>query len=181
MGFEMELFVESSIDNNLLCSVCRSVQESPTTVCDQAHTFCAPCIETWEERSNVCPDCRSLITCHALNQPVQSMIQSLQVRCPERSSRREWQGCLSGYLEEHRAQDCPGRTVDYSLGCGPFVRPSDMEDYEHTSCTSRLVPCDLFREEMSHERVSRGYVEMSFLWRRNVTKVSWSVSSFTEV
>lgn len=154
MGFDTDIFIHQPVDENLLCLVCHAVQEIPVTVCNQGHTLCEACFATWEQRSNVCPTCRSPLSGKILNRPIQNIIQSLQLRCPaasvqEGGPRCGWEGTMSEFVERHRTQECPLRKIQCSNeGCGEMVQHDQLEDHEQSSCPHRIISCQLCGEEM---------------------------------
>lgn len=84
MGFDTALFVQQPIDDNFLCSICHSVQEKPTVVCDHSHTFCLACIESWiRDGKTECPVCRACMhQKKLLNRPLQGIIMGMKICCP---------------------------------------------------------------------------------------------------
>lgn len=162
MGFDTDLFVKQPVDDNFICAICHSVQERPTVTCGQGHTYCNACITRWQRTSHRCPGCRSHIIFNVLNLPIQDIIMSLQVRCPEQRIKRArddddescnkqeccgWEGPLSHYLEGHNKGQCQFRTVPCSLGCGKKVPAGDLENHKEKECMNRIVTCSLCEEE----------------------------------
>jgi hypothetical protein len=170
MGFETELYVQQPVDQNLMCNICHGVQDKPTVVCENGHTFCSACIQVWERHSDKCPACRSTICNKVLVHPLQNIIMSLEVRCPETLQQQDeneakrprventtvskkgwrrgdtttrcyWQGTLSDYLEKHRNRECRFGVVEYPLGCRKMLRLFDLEAHKENECECRIVTC----------------------------------------
>jgi hypothetical protein len=78
MSMEYEYVDESSINNNLKCSICKDPFEEPVkTRCD--HTFCYKCIEQWINTVNSCPICRSPISNDKSLTPVKTCLTFLHI------------------------------------------------------------------------------------------------------
>lgn len=179
MGFETELFIQQSIDRNLLCNICHAVLEKPTAVCKNSHTFCADCIETWEKRSNECPDCRAPITNKLRILPLQNLILAMNIKCPEKArgendetnkrARQEgaedvsesqcndeccgWQGSLSDYVEKHRSKECMFRSVECPLGCKKMIRVLELESHKTGDCEHQIVKCSLCNKKIRQHKL----------------------------
>jgi TRAF-type zinc finger len=109
MGFdtlELTSFVNQPVDKNLICNICFSVQETPTTICENGHTMCLHCVACWEAGGhNDCPECRQrLLHTKVLNRPLQSIIMALKLKCP---NSRENSG-TTGH-DVHASQDTEAR------------------------------------------------------------------------
>jgi hypothetical protein len=85
MSAEYEYLNESSIDDNLKCSICSDPFEKPyMSPCD--HTFCYKCIEQWININKSCPTCRYRLSSIEHLAPVKTrlisnMLDSLLVKC----------------------------------------------------------------------------------------------------
>lgn len=176
MGFDTDLFVEQPVKKDFLCDICYSVQERPTTVCMDGHTFCEDCVNTW---NNNCPQCRQpALQEKPLCRVLQSNIMGLMVRCPRemetkvvvevqgpetRARKRkqptkdtrnvstvqcEWEGSLSRYLEKHRHHECPLRMVQCPYHCGREMRACNLASHKDTECKYRVVECEYCSSRM---------------------------------
>lgn len=82
MGYDVAKFVDR-VDENFVCSICSGVQNRSVIGCENGHTFCSACLETWRERGTSCPLCNVDISSFtpAPCLPLQNMIRALTVRC----------------------------------------------------------------------------------------------------
>lgn len=62
MGYEVTRFEEGSVDDELVCSICGMVLDSPVQVKQCEHAFCELCITEWMKHKNICPIDRNIIT-----------------------------------------------------------------------------------------------------------------------
>mgnify|MGYP005844986183 CR=1 FL=1 len=91
-GYDTSLFVDQPIDSNLICTVCHQVLRKPVSVCSNGHVSCESCLDEWKLTSTAaayvkCPDCRIPVLAQScLVRPLQSMIFSLKVKCPNEST-----------------------------------------------------------------------------------------------
>ena len=59
MGYDVERFV-ASVNDGLLCCICRDVLEDPLQGPCQ-HAYCSSCIRAWLVNDNTCPEDRQLL------------------------------------------------------------------------------------------------------------------------
>ena len=62
MGYNIDQFIDTNVDENFICSICGDVLRNP--VCGKCeHVFCALCIETWmcQENTETCPIDRQIL------------------------------------------------------------------------------------------------------------------------
>ena len=79
-----------------LCGICRDVLKVATTACCEGHAFCKGCLKP---SVDCCPTCRGTIQ-KANCLPLQNIIETLQVKCPNQA---EVEGEESGD-SEHEAE-----------------------------------------------------------------------------
>ena len=126
---------ESSIDPELICTVCKSPYQDPRcTPCD--HTFCAGCIATWvKANSRSCPTCRQLFLIYDLtpaSRIVRNMLDRLLVkctRCGDMTIRRD-------QVADHRVKKCPKKSVcclAAEVRC-PWTGTQDQLESHLSSC-----------------------------------------------
>jgi len=171
MGYETDLFVKQP-DGNLVCDICHAVQQEPTTICKNGHTFCKTCISEWLTSRSNCPDCRGAFCAMILIQPVKNMVMSLRVRCPEKMEHDDpskrprvegaedvsdvpseccgWEGTLSDFLEKHCDKECRFRKVKCPHGCRKSLRAFEVEAHKETECRKRKVTCTSCQQEIKH-------------------------------
>jgi len=82
---QYEYMDESSINSELLCSICnKPFIEAVSTPCD--HTFCSACIKQWIEKGcKSCPQCRQQIKsvdqCIQVSRPLRNILDRLRIKC----------------------------------------------------------------------------------------------------
>jgi hypothetical protein len=84
MSVEYEYINESSIDSELICSICQAPFNNPCCApCGEI--YCRECISRWiQTRNGSCPHCRQTISIKGLNnvpRSLQNMLDRLQVKC----------------------------------------------------------------------------------------------------
>lgn len=132
---KFEYVNESSIDPELICTICQSPYQDPRcTPCD--HTFCADCINTWvKANSRSCPTCRQTFPSNDLapaNRIVRNMLDRLLVkctRCGDTTLRRD-------QFADHRQKKCPKNSVcclSAEVYC-PWTGPQDQLESHLSSC-----------------------------------------------
>ncbi|CAF4627903.1 unnamed protein product, partial [Rotaria sp. Silwood1] len=106
-----EYMDDTSIDSDLLCSICREPCKEPYyTPCD--HLFCRQCITNWGGSRPSCPNCRKSMARNALRPATRivcQMINNLRVKCKQ-------------------------------CGQQNLLR-SDIDDHIHSICPKSIVPC----------------------------------------
>ncbi|CAF1489857.1 unnamed protein product [Adineta steineri] len=105
-----EYMDETSIDPELICSICHSPLVDPQcTPCSE--TFCRECITNWlETQSTSCPHCRQTLSINNLTQAPRSlrnMLDRLRIKCTICGQ----DGLLRVNAEEHIEKVCPKRIV----------------------------------------------------------------------
>jgi len=100
MGHDLTLFVQQPVDDAFLCGICLGVQDKPTSVCANGHTYCHDCVHEllrFGANKNLttnatakgaqCPECHLDVTTTTLSSKdaLQFTIGSLQVHCPHSS------------------------------------------------------------------------------------------------
>ncbi|RWS12077.1 E3 ubiquitin-protein ligase NRDP1-like isoform X1 [Dinothrombium tinctorium] len=130
MGFDVERFVDFDADayNDLLCSICTGVLESPImTACE--HIFCTQCLDLWfgSSTSCHCPFCNAIVNKNELKsipRIARNFLGNLNIRCNYRKN-----GCNAivklDHLGTHLAQcnfRCPLVTNEpYSRSASPPI------------------------------------------------------------
>eukprot|EP01028_Stygiella_incarcerata_P010417 TRINITY_DN538_c0_g1_i1.p1 TRINITY_DN538_c0_g1~~TRINITY_DN538_c0_g1_i1.p1 ORF type:complete len:408 (-),score=118.41 TRINITY_DN538_c0_g1_i1:119-1342(-) len=159
MGFDLEIFV-SDVDDELVCSICGCVFESPVvTPCH--HIFCRECLVSWlNTGSESCPECRKKVHCAHLKPAhpvIQGLVESLRVKCPFHEN-----GCqetpLLKDVKQHELE------CDFVLcaceheGCAEKVARVHLSEHMD-SCPHRRVVCEcgallLHSEKDAHDCVA---------------------------
>ncbi|UJR32902.1 hypothetical protein I4U23_020363 [Adineta vaga] len=108
----MEYIDESSIDPNLICSICQKPFKEPVcTSCD--HTYCKGCITRWLTKNTIqsCPTCmKKPLSTKELTQasrPLRNMLDQIRVRC----TLCEETGLQRGNFLDHINKICPKAMV----------------------------------------------------------------------
>ena len=100
MGLSDDKLVDADrVPAGLRCAICTDVFRDPVCGVSCTHIFCSTCIGRALATRSQCPLCRAAITQTQLrkSQPIQSLLDDLQVRCDYRISGCGWTG---------RLQDC---------------------------------------------------------------------------
>lgn len=159
----------NSIDENLICPVCRLAFVDPvTTSCD--HVFCRDCFEQSYAIAKLCPiDRKPLLVPHDLgptHRIILNQLDSLEVRCPNKM-----EGCEKllprSMVQNHVSKYCDYTTVhcnDPTCGrdllrrdvdrnclhndvacpdCGDTLWQLDLAKHRSVSCEKRKANCGL--------------------------------------
>ena len=134
MGYDVHRF-EGDVDEELICSICGGVYESPVQAPQCEHIFCVSCINEWLKRGHAsCPVDRSHVDGRDLVQPpriVRNLLARLKIACDNASF-----GCQAivklDALDAHltTCKHNPKRPVDCEKGCGSKVPLDEVSDRE---------------------------------------------------
>jgi hypothetical protein len=108
---EYEYLDETSINPELLCTICNKPFVNPvSTPCD--HTFCCGCIQRWIEKNNQsCPTCRrqiqSIDQCTQVSRPLRNILDRLQIKCLICNQT----GLQRDHFNDHMNKVCPKMNV----------------------------------------------------------------------
>jgi hypothetical protein len=105
-----EYINESSINEDLICSICNAPLENPRcTPCN--HIFCCQCITKWVNGNNTtCPLCRGHLTLNNLTQAqpaIRSMLDELSIKCTICGHT----GLKRSAFDDHFPKACPNAGV----------------------------------------------------------------------
>jgi hypothetical protein len=84
MGYDINRFVENSVDEEFVCNICHDVLEEPLMVSHCEHLYCSQCIRECVKVRGVCPQDRSRITINQLVEPpriVNNLLNKLRIKC----------------------------------------------------------------------------------------------------
>lgn len=139
MGYEINRFPED-VDEELLCSICGQVLESPVQVRQCEHCFCGSCVNEWLKHQPVCPVDRSPVSPREdLIQPpriLRNLLGRLKISCINKEF-----GCtavvrLDGLQAHHNeCQYNPKRPVACEKGCGLVV---PLDEVPQHNCVHEL-------------------------------------------
>lgn len=125
MGYEVGRFAEA-VDEELICTICGQVLESPVQIRQCEHCFCGSCINEWLKHQSVCPVDRSPVSPREdLIQPpriLRNLLSRLKISCAHKVY-----GCLvmvrlDGLQTHHNECEFnPKRPVSCDKGCGLIV------------------------------------------------------------
>ena len=59
MGYDLSLFEDDEIDEELVCPICKGVLEVASYAPNCEHAFCTDCIKEWLSQHQTCPLDRS--------------------------------------------------------------------------------------------------------------------------
>ena len=139
MGYELARFVDE-VDEELMCSICGQVLESPVQVRQCEHCFCGSCVNEWLKHQSVCPVDRSPVSPRDdLIQPpriLRNLLGRLKISCINKEF-----GCSAvvrlDTLQSHHneCQYNPKRPVECEKGCGLVV---PLDEVPQHNCIQEL-------------------------------------------
>lgn len=139
MGYEIGRF-EDEVDEELICTICGQVLESPVQIRQCEHCFCSSCIHEWLKHQAVCPVDRNPVSpLDDLIQPpriLRNLLARLKISCENKEFgctvvvRLD---CLRTHLDE--CQYNPKRPVACEKGCGLIV---PMDEVPRHNCVREL-------------------------------------------
>lgn len=97
-----------SIEEEVICTICTQLTKNPVTCSKCQHSFCQHCIDTWKQKSKICPyKCND--PQYSKNRLINNLLSKLHFKCPN--------GCndIISYdnFEKHR-KEC-NQKIDYKL------------------------------------------------------------------
>lgn len=156
MGFETVRFT-CPVDEELICTICRSVLEDPLQVPTCEHAFCAACIHEWLRHQQICPVDRRDLTAHQLKQVpriLKNLLSKLTIKCENVGF-----GCDSvvrlDQLQSHLTQ-CehnPKRPVPCNQGCGLVVPFDELPQHNCVRELNNLLQNQNFKQEQLQAQI----------------------------
>jgi TNF receptor-associated factor 5 len=157
-----------TVDENLMCSICRCPLVDPiTTSCD--HTFCFECIEESLLHNSTCPIDRSPLDSKATLQGqtpkiIRNQLDSLRAKCPccdAAIARSMLENHMEKYCPDSMMR-CPGKNTE--VGCEHLIKRKlsnkgclhyytdcpdcheslfrvDLDEHRETTCAKRMGNC----------------------------------------
>ncbi len=139
MGYEITRFQED-VDEELICTICGLVLESPVQVRQCEHCFCGSCVYEWLKYQRVCPVDRSPVSPREdLIQPpriLRNLLARLKISCINKEFGCDSVVRLDG-LQSH-LNECeynPKRPVACDSGCGLVV---PLDEVSQHNCVREL-------------------------------------------
>lgn len=146
-----------TVDENLMCSICRCPLIDPvTTSCD--HTFCFECIEESLLHNSTCPIDRSGLDVKKTLQSrspkiIRNQLDSLKAKCPccdTAIARSMLENHMEKYCPESMMR-CPGRNTE--MGCEHLIK----RKFSNKGCLHYYTDCpdcqeSLFRVDLDDHR-----------------------------
>lgn len=139
MGYEITRF-EDEVDEELICTICGQVLESPVQIRQCEHCFCGSCVNEWFKHQQVCPVDRNPVTpIEDLVQPpriLRNLLSRLKISCENKEF-----GCtvvvrLDTLVSHHNeCQYNPKRPVPCERGCGLVV---PLDEVPQHNCVQEL-------------------------------------------
>lgn len=172
---------ESSIDPELICSICNSPFNDPaSTPCD--HTFCRECITAWINVGNKdCPVCRSqLLLTNAVmpaNRIVRSLIDRLQVQCLTCGATR----LQKGNIDEHISRTCPRMHVacpSEDIKC-PWRGPRDQLEQHIQTCVFQPFRSILRELVVENKRLKEQIEQLDAQMKEHNTETTSSINELS--
>lgn len=134
----------STIDDNLICSVCHCPFIKPIITAECEHIFCADCFESSSssQQTATCPFCRTRIDRDKIRKApraLSNMTDDLKVKCPLWKKGCEvisTRGSIQSHIEKYcgyvefdcLGRDCTQKTAKRELGMGCRHHLVDCQD-----------------------------------------------------
>lgn len=165
MGYEIIRFV-GDIDEELLCTICRHVLQTPVQIRQCEHCFCSSCINEWLQHQQVCPIDRNSVTPMAdlIQAPrvLRNMLSRLKITCDNKDF-----GCTNVValesLESH-LMECPfnpKRPVQCEKGCGLVVPLDEVPQHNCVKELHELLKLERTQTEDLATKVDRLEIQLS--------------------
>lgn len=167
-------YVDTDLDENLLCCICRTPFDEPVTTRTCFHTFCQECILQALSVSAHCPIDRSPLSIELLGQAdpiVRHLVEELTVRCPYLDAGCEYIG-ERHLLRSHLKLQClyvqvPGPCSEE--GCERAVARKDGLDGETfvhqepdpESNDTQTITCECCGEDLSQVAAMKDHLASS--------------------
>ncbi|XP_063442855.1 RING finger protein 151-like [Mytilus trossulus] len=140
MGFDVDRFLET-INEGLLCCICRDVLEDPVQApCE--HAYCRACIEGWLVHETICPEDRkplSSLSLRPLFRYMRNDLNRLQIRCEFYRTGCDYISDLE-FIHGHQ-QECPFKQIECTnVKCSTLVMRKDLQDHLKT-CQFHAMEC----------------------------------------
>ena len=148
MGYDVGRFT-SSVDEELICTICGGVLEDPLQAPACEHAFCAACIHEWLNHQQTCPVDRRNLTPHQLKQVpriLKNLLSKLTIQCENAMFGCEGVVRLD-QLRSHLSQ-CehnPKRPVNCEQGCGLVVPFDEMPQHNCIRELNNLIQNQNFK------------------------------------
>ncbi|CAG2104034.1 unnamed protein product [Medioppia subpectinata] len=139
MGYEITRF-ESTVDDELICSICEGVLQNPIQVVTCEHVFCSDCLEDWLDKGkHTCPLDREQVNREDLKTPriVSNLLAKLSIKCDFADY-----GCQVVVKLENLAKhltQCafnPNTPMQCEKGCGLML--ANRAEFEGHNCMEKL-------------------------------------------
>ncbi len=143
MGYEVTRFVDE-VDEELICTICGQVLETPVQIRQCEHCFCSGCVNEWLKHQQVCPIDRNPVSpMDDLIQPpriLRNLLARLRITCDNKDF-----GCgvvvkldsLQSHLIE--CQYNPKQPVACERGCGLDVPKDEVPQHNCVRELHRLL------------------------------------------
>ncbi|KAJ9138627.1 hypothetical protein NKR23_g8343 [Pleurostoma richardsiae] len=142
-----------SVDENLICPICRTPFDDPHTTKACGHTFCKACLRQALSIRGACPICRTEIDLHSRHaitpcpRIVHALLDKLKVKCPN-TSLCEWVDCRD-LLKQH-IDHCPWTMLDCPEdSCDKKVIRADA----NKGCLHYDAPCLFCKEPVERAKL----------------------------
>ncbi|XP_064404367.1 E3 ubiquitin-protein ligase NRDP1-like [Halichondria panicea] len=156
MGYEITRF-NDEVDEELMCTICGQVLESPVQIRQCEHCFCGSCVHEWFKHQQVCPVDRNPVSpVEDLIQPpriLRNLLSRLKISCDNKDF-----GCTTvvrlDSLGAHH-NEClfnPKRPVPCDKGCGLVV---PLDEVPKHNCVQELHKLLNEKSERVDELVSK--------------------------
>lgn len=159
---------EETVDETLICPICRTPFHDPITTKNCGHTFCAGCLRRATEVQPVCPIDRQPLNFHAdqlcATRIIAHQLDRLKVKCPNTPCEHvTTRGLMVTHYQrycEHTLVHCPDANCDKRVArmdalpengclhyntrcqyCDKTVVTADLEEHYDTSCSGHTAKC----------------------------------------
>jgi len=164
MGYDLCRFDDNSVDEELICCICREVLQDPVQAQECEHAFCIVCIQGWLNEHQTCPVDRKTLQQSDLRPPsriLRNIHKKLKIKCDNESF-----GCTHVTMLELlpvHLNDCsfnPKRPVPCNKGCGVNI---PMDEADTHNCVQELRKSMTSHIESLEKKLDECYAEIRVL------------------
>ncbi|XP_065181008.1 TNF receptor-associated factor 4-like [Sycon ciliatum] len=143
-GFDPDAFVQTPVDEQFICPVCRMVVRNPMLVVSCGHHFCHPCITLALKSNEICPLDRGPLSWQvpgALvpNRDMKRRVGQLEVFCEMKEHGCTWTGTLCSYDSHISSRQCKVKCPT-TPSCGEVIPREELEAHDKV-CPNVTVKC----------------------------------------
>ena len=163
------IYLSSEPPSWLLCIICQGLATEPTQANCCGNVYCNKCIQTWKQRSDTCPTCRSTPQSDPKfelfsDRNVRRQINNLVTLCSNASKGCDAKVELS-QLEQHlnSKNGCEFQNTDCSYRCGKIIPRHRVPNHQRNECPLRPSTCKYCKIKSTHQEISGDHAQVCLL------------------